>query len=158
MSRTPTRRQNVPPPDGADLSSAPLPGSRIADRYEVFEVNEGGFGWVLGVADIFSGERLAVKIPKQSDRAASIEEFAAEVAIWVEFDSHPNIVTARFVRAVRGVPGLFMDYVEGTSFRSLRELLNIRDRLPEETAISFGHEICSGMKFANRDREVVHLD
>ncbi len=159
MSRTPTRRQNsAVPSDVGDLSLAPLPGSRIADRYEVFEVNEGGFGWVLGVADIVSGKRLAVKIPKQSDRPASIDEFAAEVAIWVEFDSHPNIVTARFVRTVRGVPGLFMDYIEGTSFRSLRDLLNIRDRLPEETAISFGHQICRGMKFANRDREVVHLD
>jgi serine/threonine protein kinase len=159
MNREPTRRQNVTsPPGGVDLSSVPLLGSRVADHYEVFEVNEGGFGWVLGVADIYSGERLAVKIPKQSDQAESVDEFAAEVAIWVELDPHPNIVTARFVHAVRGGPGLFMDFVEGASFRSLRELLNIRSRLPEETAISFGHQICRGMKFANRDREVVHLD
>lgn len=159
MSRTPTRRQDQPlPPDGADLSSTPWLGSRIADHYDVFEVNEGGFGWVLGVVDILSGERLAVKIPKQKHPAASTDEFAAEVAIWVELDPHPNIVTARFVRTVQGGPGLFMDYVEGVSFRSLRELLSIRHRLPEEAAIAFGHQICKGMKFANRDREVVHLD
>ena len=76
---------------------------RLLERYEIFEVNEGGFGYVLGLSDLRTGERIAAKIPKDHYTGASgVDEFTEEVAIWIDLPAHENIVTARFVRLGRG--------------------------------------------------------
>jgi serine/threonine protein kinase len=159
MDRVPTRRQNADPTLQSHGPSAfPVLGAHVLGQYEIFEVNEGGFGYVLGLTDLRSGERIAAKIPKRDyERASTLEEFAKEVAIWVDLSPHENIVTARFVREVHGSPALFMDYVEGTVFRTLRELMRM-GRPSLETTLDFGYQICLGMEAANRDREVVHMD
>lgn len=131
---------------------------RLLEHYEIFEVNEGGFGYVLGLSDLRTGERIAAKIPKDHYTGASgVDEFTEEVAIWIDLPAHENIVTARFVREVHGFPALFMDYVEGTAFRTLRDLIRM-GRPSLETTIDFGHQICLGMEAANRNRQVVHMD
>lgn len=128
--------------------------SEFLEQYEIFEINEGGFAYVFGVTDRLTGEEFAVKVPRS---ASTADEFANEVAIWIELDPHPNIVTARFVRDLRGKPALFMEYVRGTSFRTLRELMAMGP-LSQETALVFAFQTCLGMEFANRGRELVHLD
>lgn len=166
MNRTPTRKQNVE----AGYSDENLfrhkdfpflrQGALICDRYEVFEVNEGGFAYVLGVEDAETGERLAVKVPKRKwpvETSQSKEEFAQEIAFWVNLEPHPNIVTAQFVQDIQGEPALFMEYVSNTYPRSMRELLNI-GALSNEVATNFGYQICTAMEFANRKQEIVHLD
>jgi serine/threonine protein kinase len=159
MDRIPTRRQDFS--TGSEIlkqGSVPVVGERVLDRYEIFEVNEGGFGYVLGLTELRTRERIAAKIPKQCDgRVSSVEEFTKEVAFWVHLPPHTNIVTARFVREIHGSPALFMDYVDGPVFRTLRELLTM-GRPSLETAIDYGYQICLGMEAANRKREVVHMD
>lgn len=158
MDREVTRRQNV----GAGSESQrpgvlPGLGARILDQYQIFEVNEGGFGYVLGLTDLQSGGKIAAKIPKDGYRASSLDEFKQEVSIWVDLPPHPNIVTARFVREIQGCPALFMDYVEGTAFRTVRELMRV-SRPSLETTLRLGYQTCLGMEAANRQREVVHMD
>jgi serine/threonine protein kinase len=110
------------------------------------------------VTNVFSGERIAVKIPKRgAGYASNIEEFTKEVALWVDLAPHANIVTARFVKEIRGSPALFMDYVEGTTFRTLRELMRMGNP-STEAAIDFAYQIALGMEAANEAREVVHMD
>ena len=157
MNRIPTRPQGQDRRSAGYDPSLPRLGERILDKYEIFEISEGGFGYVLGVTDLTSGEEFAVKIPKQQATSQSAEAFAKEVAIWVDLKPHPNIITARFVREIDHRPGLFMEYVRGTAFRTLRELLPM-GRLSTESAVQFAYQLCRGMEFANRGRELVHLD
>jgi len=159
MDRVPTRKQNSSAASEYQKpGSVPVVGARVLDQYEIFEVNEGGFGYVLGLIDERTKERIAAKIPKQHDgRASSLTEFTKEVTIWVDLPPHTNIVTARFVREIHRFPALFMDFVDGPVFRTLRELLRM-GRPSLETAVDYGYQICLGMEAANRDREVVHLD
>jgi len=56
MDRVPTRRQSL----GARIESPnrgefPALGMRVLELYEIFEVNEGSFGFVLGMRDLRSG-------------------------------------------------------------------------------------------------------
>ncbi len=154
MDRVPTQRQA---PSTGDDSSTPQLGGHILDRYEIFEINEGGFGYVLGVTDLDSGEEIAVKLPKPPLVQESLDAFAKEVAIWVDLEPHLHIVTARFFREVNGVPALFIEYVRGLEHRSMRELL-AKGPVPAERALQFVYQICLGMQFANQRREIVHLD
>jgi serine/threonine protein kinase len=159
MDRVPTRKQDISTGhEFQKLGPVPVVGARVLDQYEIFEVNEGGFGYVLGLIDVRTEERIAAKIPKQHDgRASSLEEFTKEVTIWVDLAPHNNIVTARSVREIHGVPALFMDFVDGPVFRTLRELLRMA-RPSLETTIDYGYQICLGMEAANNNREVVHMD
>lgn len=159
MDRVPTTPQDTSAaPEPGRFDPAMVPGARILGYYETFEINEGGFSYVLGLTDVRSGEKVAAKVPKPGHgRASSLEEFRREVAIWLDLPSHPNIVTARFVQELHGSPALFMDYIEGTVFRTARELMASR-RLDLQTVIDFGSQICLGMEAASRDRELVHLD
>jgi serine/threonine protein kinase len=158
MDRVPTRRQDLSAGDDLRRGSAPVVGARVLDKYEIFEVNEGGFGYVLGLKDLATREMIAAKFPKRYEgHSPNVDEFTKEVAIWVDLPPHANIVTARFVREIYGSPALFMDYVDGPVFRTLRELLRM-GRPSLETAIDYGYQICLGMEAANRNREVVHMD
>jgi serine/threonine-protein kinase len=50
-----------------------------------------------------------------------------------------------------------MEYVEGTTFRTLRELMRM-GKPSQETGTDFVYQICLGMEAANEVREVVHMD
>lgn len=68
MERVPTslaRRQNAElRVQSPNAGTFPALGMRLLEHYEIFEVNEGGFGYVLGLSDLRTGERIAAKIPK----------------------------------------------------------------------------------------------
>src|SRR5437016_663312 len=109
MDRVPTRRQDASRvKEPRNLSGFPVIGARVLDHYEIFEVNEGGFGYVVGVTDLSSGERIAIKIPKRGNGyTSSVEEFTKEVALWIDLAPHANIVTDSFVQEIHGYPVLF---------------------------------------------------
>jgi serine/threonine protein kinase len=136
-----------------------LLGTTLLDRYEVFEINRGGFGLVLGVHDSRTGEDLAVKTPRPENRhqSLSVEEFKSEVGFWLKLDPHPNIVTARSVESVFDCPALFMDYVRADPFKTVRDWLTAGG-MNREAAFGIMHQVATGKEFANRKGEIAHLD
>jgi serine/threonine protein kinase len=163
MSHIPTRRRDDSRPIRALRPSGYegefLLGQVLQDQYEIFEVNEGGFGYVLGVKDLRTDGDLALKIQKSStqDASLSFEEFASEVSFWVNLDAHPNIVTAHGVQEIEGRPTLLLEYVEGAGLKTLRDWLD-SGRVNREHALGFAHQLCTAMQFANRNSEIAHLD
>jgi len=143
------------PPPGYDSASAQI-GDLLLGRYEVFQVRAGGFALVLCVTDQRTGRDFAIKIPKE-DPVPSVGVFEDEVSFWLRLDPHPNIVKALFVELVNDQPALFMEYVGGSPFATLREWLD-SGALPETTVLAFAYQIASAMEFANRRGEVVHSD
>lgn len=137
----------------------PLLGQKLLDRYEIFQVREGGFGVVFGVTDLKTNREYAAKTykPEFAGKHLSVEQFKAEVAFWLNLEPHPNIVRAYFVEVIQDQPYLFMEYVNGGSATSLRDLLRYGS-LGESQAIHFAYQLCLGMEFANREGEVAHGD
>src|SRR5581483_8599818 len=91
-------------------------GDRIAGRWRVEETCGGGMGEVYIVLDLDTGERLAAKTYRQDvlgRHPAVAHRFEREALTWINLAPHPNVVAARFVRAVRGRPLLFLEYVAG---------------------------------------------
>ena len=148
------------PPEWAEYRRGfPLLGQKLLDRYEIFQVREGGFGVVFGVTDLKTNREYAAKTykPEFANKYASVEQFRAEAAFWLNLEPHPNIVRVYFVEEIQGQPYLFMEYVNGGSATSLRDWLRY-GRLGESQAIHFAYQLCLGMDFANREGEVAHGD
>lgn len=143
-----------------DRQGFPCVGHKLLDRYEIFQVRTGGFGVVFCVTDLETNREYAAKTYKPEHATMkSVEQFQAEAAFWLNLEPHPNIVRAYFVEVIQGQPYLFMEYVDGGSATrtSLRDWL--RDgRLDERQAIHFAYQLCLGMEFANREREIAHGD
>src|SRR4051812_10781575 len=97
-----------------------LLGRTLLGRYEVFEINYGGFGLVLGVRDQRTGLDLAIKTPCPENRhqSASLAEFRSELSFWLKLAPHPNIVAARSVESLFDCPALVMEYVSTGPFKT----------------------------------------
>jgi tetratricopeptide (TPR) repeat protein len=127
----------------------------VLDRYTVREVKRGGFGCVY-IVDDPSGSRLAVKtfntryLWSDEDRA----RFEREAATWVRLDPHPNVVTARRVEKIEGLPCLVMGYIDGGD---LEHLLGTTG-LTTAGALDCAFQICDGMRHAADQLGLVHRD
>lgn len=132
------------------------PGMRIADRYEVVKVLEGGMGLVYLCADHAEQQRpVALKTfkPRYLPDRPTRDRFLREGTIWVGLKHHPHIVSAYRVERLRG--GLEMYLVlewvaaaEGKEDASLRNWLHPGKPLSFEQALQFGLHIARGMKYA----------
>ncbi len=127
------------------------PGDEV-DRYEVERLlGEGGTAVVYLVRHRTLGTLHALKVPTASSQGMLrrlVEEGRAQARL-----VHPNLVRVTDVIEVGGLPGLLMEYVEGSN---LLELLS-RGPLPPPEAERLFRAILAGVGFAHQ-QGFVHRD
>ncbi|HNC94633.1 MAG TPA: protein kinase [Myxococcota bacterium] len=127
------------------------PGDEV-DRYEVEKLlGEGGTAVVYRVRHRTLGTLHALKVPTASSQGMLrrlVEEGKAQARL-----VHPNLVRVTDVIDVGGLPGLLMEYVEGSN---LLDLLSRGPLHPAEAERLF-REILAGVGFAHQ-QGFVHRD
>src|SRR4051812_10533713 len=98
-------------------------GDWIADRFQVFEVHEGGMGVVYVAQDRLetSGHKVVALKTLHDGLLANRdrrERFATECHLWVHLGRHPNIVQAFAVEEIEGRPYIVLELVTGGELRS----------------------------------------
>jgi serine/threonine protein kinase len=135
-------------------------GDRIADRFDVFEVHQGGMGVVYLVQDrgitAPGHETVALKTLHDEflpDRVR-IARFAEECRLWIGLGHHPHIVQAFAVEEIGGKPHLLLERVTGGELRSR---IGSQPVAPRQ-ALRYGVEFCLGMEHAVRQGLRCHRD
>jgi serine/threonine protein kinase len=134
-------------------------GDWIADRFEIFEIHQGGMGVIYVVHDHLApaGQRLvALKTLREEllfDRERCAR-FAAECQLWVHLGQHPHIVRARAVEEIEGKPHVLLELVTGGDLRSWIGT----PRLDPVQSLRFAIQFCLGMEHAIRQGLRCHRD
>jgi serine/threonine-protein kinase len=141
-------------PSGGDLLR---PGSIFAGRYEVKEVlGAGGMGVVYRAFDRELGEPVAIKTLRPDTVAGdpvALERFKQEIRLARKI-AHRNVVRTYDLGEVDGLYYLTMEFVEGTSLKSLIES---RGRLPAPVTLTIGKQLCRALEVAH-EQGVIHRD
>ena len=130
----------------------------IDNRYEVFDIHEGGMGVVFIVYDHLgeSAHRvLALKTLRDEflHDNRQITRFVTECQTWIKLERHPNI-GAHSVQMIEGRPYVVLELVTGGDLR--RWIGTSRLDLPQ--ALRFGIQFCMGMEYALRKGLHCHRD
>ena len=93
-------------------------GDWIGDRFEIFDIHEGGMSLVYVVHDHLGPSRrsvVALKTLKDELLGHKIRRsrFATECRLWVQLGEHPNIVQAHSVEIFDGKPYVVLELVQG---------------------------------------------
>jgi serine/threonine protein kinase len=134
-------------------------GDWIGDRFEIFDVHEGGMSLVYVVHDHLgkSGRPVvALKTLKDELLGHKIRRsrFATECRLWVQLGQHPNIVQAYAVEIIEGKPYVVLELVQGGDL--VRWIGS--PRLDLVQALRFGVQFCQGMEHATRQGLSCHRD
>jgi len=131
-------------------------GEILGNRYKLIqEVGSGGMAWVYLGEDLLDGRRVAVKVlyPHYTEDMSYVQRFVREAKLALGLDS-PHIVRVLNYGADRDVHYLVMEYIEG---KDLKEILNIKGRLPYQEALSIVSQVIQALHRAN-ERGIVHRD
>jgi tRNA A-37 threonylcarbamoyl transferase component Bud32 len=150
-------------PGGAGPSSFPVPsspefqpGDLIMDRYRVEQVMSGSMGNVYISEHLGWAVKMAIKSPRQevlADREG-MKRILKEANSWIRMGMHPNIATCYYVLAIRKIPHLFIEYVDGGSLADWLKTGRCRDL---RTALSLAVQFCHGMEFTH-EHGIIHRD
>ena len=131
-------------------------GEILGNRYKLLEeAGSGGMAWVYLGKDLLDGRRVAVKVlyPQYTEDMAYVQRFVREAKMALGLDD-PHIVRVLNYGADRDVHYLVMEYIEG---KDLKEILNIRGRLPYQEALGIVSQVTQALRSAN-ERGIVHRD
>ena len=134
-------------------------GDWIGDRFEIFDVHEGGMSLVYVVHDhLGKSGRTVVALKTLKDELLGHKirrsRFATECRLWVQLGQHPNIVQAHAVEIIEGKPYVVLELVQGGD---LVRWIGSR-RLNLVQALRFGVQFCQGMEHATRQGLSCHRD
>src|SRR5262249_5545250 len=118
-------------------------GDWLGDRFQVFDVYEGGMSLVYVVNDHLGGSSRKVVALKtlRSELLRSrvrVSRFAAECRLWTGLGAHPNIVRADSVEIIDDRPYVVLELVQGGDLN--RWVGTPRLDLPR--ALRFGFQFC----------------
>ena len=132
-------------------------GQRIAGKYEVVNIFEGGLGRVYVVED--EGGLFVLKQAKSDLSRQEKELFADEARAWIQIGRHQNIVPAFWVQELAGDLYVAAEYVGPDEFgrTSLRDYLCFR-RITLTQCFRWASEFCFGMEHALSKSLVAHRD
>jgi len=128
-------------------------GDKIQNRYEVFFRKQGNLGIVYLCYDHKFKDSVAIKtiLPKYLNDQQAKEDFKKEALIWVNLDSHYNIVTAKYVQEIDCMPAIFMELIVGDeNYGSDLAGYIGRYRFSTEEAIKLSIQFCNGMIYAEK--------
>jgi serine/threonine protein kinase len=134
-------------------------GDWIGNRFQVFDVHEGGMSLVYVVNDHLetSGRKVvALKTlrPELMQSRTRVGRFAAECRIWTQLGDHPHIVRAHSVEIIDNRPYVVLELVQGGDL--YRWIGTPRLDLPQ--ALRFAYQFCVGMEHALRQGLHCHRD
>ena len=138
----------------AYIVGEPLPGQEVGGYRIDKLLGRGGMGAVFQAAHPFSGQKIAVKVLRQSysDEPTFRARFQREIEALKALD-HPHIVEILGSGEADGVHYFTMTLVNGISLRDVmkQQRLNLKERL------QIIEEVCSALQHAH-DSGVVHRD
>ena len=134
-------------------------GDWIGDRFEIFDIHEGGMSLVYVVNDHLGSSRrsvVALKTLKDELLGHKIRRsrFATECRLWVQLGQHANIVQAHSVEIFDGKPYVVLELVQGGDL--VRWIGS--SRLDLTQSLRFGVQFCQGMDHALRQGLSCHRD
>jgi len=134
-------------------------GGWIGNRFQVFDIHEGGMSLVFVVNDHLGlpGRKVVALKTLRSElmrSRARVSRFAAECRIWTQLGEHPNIVRAHSVEIIDNRPYVVLELVQGGDLH--RWIGSPRLDLPQ--ALRFGYQFCVGMEHALRQGLHCHRD
>jgi len=132
------------------------PGSVFANRYEVKEIlGAGGMGVVYRALDRELQEPVAIKTlkPEAMLNASALERFKQEIRLARKI-AHRNVVRTYDLGELNGIYYLTMEYVEGTSLKSL---IQNRGKLPLTVTLTVGKQLCRALEVAHQEG-IIHRD
>ena len=134
-------------------------GDWIGDRFEIFDIHEGGMSLVFVVHDhLGKSGRTVVALKTLKDELLGHRvrrsRFATECRLWVQLGQHPNIVQAHAVEIITGKPYVVLELIQGGDL--IRWIGSPRLDLPQ--ALRFGVQFCQGMEHAIRQGLNCHRD
>jgi WD40 repeat protein len=132
-------------------------GEVVMGLYQVTALlGQGGMGRVYKVRHLGWRVDLAVKtpLPEAVQALGGPEDFEREAQTWVGLGLHPHVVSCYYVRRVKGLPRVFIEYADGGSL-----LEAIQDgRLDRaESILDVAIQCAWGLHFAH-ERGLVHRD
>src|SRR5262245_13268090 len=134
-------------------------GDWLGDRFEIFDVHEGGMSWVYVVHDhLGKSGRSVVALKTLKDELLGHRvrrsRFATECRLWVQLGQHPNTVQAHAVEIIERKPYVVLELVQGGDLiRWIR-----KPQLDLVQALRFGVQFCQGMEHALRQGLSCHRD
>jgi serine/threonine protein kinase len=141
------------------MSGAIAVGDWIGNRFQVFDVHEGGMSLVYVVNDHLGepGRKVVALKTLRTELMQSrvrVSRFAAECRIWAQLGEHPNIVRAHWVEIIDGRPYVVLELVQGGDL--YRWIGTPRLDLPR--VLKFGYQFCVGLEHALRQGLHCHRD
>jgi serine/threonine protein kinase len=141
------------------MAAMKQPGDWIADRFQVFEVYQGGMSVVYVVNDHYgtTGRQLVALKTLRDEilvHRTRRSRFAKECRLWVQLGEHPHIVQAHSVEIFAGRPYVVLELIRGGD-------LNHWIRSPKLDliqALKFGVQFCLGLEHALRQGLSCHRD
>jgi serine/threonine-protein kinase len=132
---------------------------QIGDQFDHYQIRghmaQGGMSNVYRVQDLLTGKEAVLKIPDRMllGDPAQHERFQRELAVMRELN-HPAIQHGIESGTFNRTPYLVTELIEG---RSLRDLLDERQTLPVDEAVTLIKKIIDGVAYCHKN-EVVHRD
>ncbi len=146
------RGAGSPAREGAPLAQ----GTVLGGRYRILSlIGRGGMGEIYRAFDLKLDQDVALKfLPEALERdERALSRLLGEVRNARQV-SHPNVCRVYDVAEAEGRHFLTMEHVRGDDLASI---LQSRERLPAETALSIARQLCAGLAAAH-DRGVLHRD
>jgi serine/threonine protein kinase len=134
-------------------------GDWIGNRFQVFDVHEGGMSLVYVVTDHLGGPGRKVVALKTlrgelMQSKIRVSRFAAECRLWAQLGEHKNIVRAYSVEVIDDRPYVVLELVQGGD---LNRWIGT-PRLNLVRALRFGFQFCVGLEHALRQGLHCHRD
>jgi serine/threonine protein kinase len=134
-------------------------GDWIGNRFQVFDIHEGGMSLVYVVNDHLGepGRKVVALKTLRGELLTSsirVRRFAAECRLWAQLGDHPNIVRAYSVEIIDGRPYVALELIQGGDlYRWIG-----KPRLDLPRILRFGKQFCVGMEHALRQGLHCHRD
>jgi WD40 repeat protein/serine/threonine protein kinase len=131
-------------------------GDVIEGLYEVLGSAAGGMGRVYFVHHRLWKMMLAIKtpLPQAVKSESRLLRFLREAELWVDIGVHPNIATCYYARVIKGLPRLFIEFVDGGNLDEMFE----EKRMPDlGTTTDLMLQFCHGMIHAE-EQGMIHRD
>lgn len=134
-------------------------GDWIGNRFQVFDIHEGGMSLVYVVSDHMgvAGRKVVALKTLRGELLGSrirVKRFATECRLWAQLGEHPNIVRAHSVEVIDGRPYVVLELVQGGDL--YRWIGTPRLDLPQ--VLRFAYQFCAGLEHALRQGLHCHRD
>ena len=139
----------------APAAQALVPGTLVADRYEILQLlGEGGMGAVYKARDRDLDRPVALKVirPELAGQPKILQRFKQELVLARQI-THKNVVRVFDLGTANGITFITMEFVEG---HDLSALLEERKFTPTET-VRIARQVCRGLEAAHGEN-FIHRD